>query len=63
MKIIFKIDKIEGERAILSDAEGKKTAWPIDKLPANAKENDQITFAIGEEDALAKNILNEILGQ
>jgi hypothetical protein len=62
MKFIFNIDKIEGDRAIIND--GKKViSWPREKLPANAKENDKITFTVGEEDDLAKNILNEILGE
>jgi hypothetical protein len=63
MKLIFTIDKIEGGRVTLSDGEGKKIYWPLDKLPARSKEDDKITFAIGEEDDLAKNILNEILGE
>ena len=63
MKIIFNIDKIEGNRVTLNNGEGEKIYWPLDKLPANAKENDKITFDIGEEDNLAKNILNEILSE
>jgi hypothetical protein len=63
MKLTFVIDKIEGDKAALNDGGGKKIYWPLDKLPAHVKENDKITFNIGEEDDLAKNILNEILGE
>jgi hypothetical protein len=62
MKIIFNIDKITGDEASLNDGSGKIIYWPKDKLPPTIKENDKITFNIGEEDNLAKDILNEILG-
>ncbi|HTX86768.1 MAG TPA: hypothetical protein VMC41_01720 [Candidatus Nanoarchaeia archaeon] len=61
MKLVFTIDKIEGERAALNDGGGKIISWPINKLPADAKVDDKITFNIGEDDDLAKDILNEIL--
>ncbi|MDD4902346.1 MAG: hypothetical protein PHE24_04370 [Patescibacteria group bacterium] len=61
MKFIFNIDKIEDDEATLNDGGGKIINWPIDKLPLGAKKNDKITFSVGEEDNLAKDILNEIL--
>jgi hypothetical protein len=61
MKLIFNIDKIEGDGATLNDGNGKKINWPREKLPQGIKENDKITFSIGEEENLAKDILNEIL--
>ncbi|MDD5528224.1 MAG: hypothetical protein PHO56_04630 [Patescibacteria group bacterium] len=61
MKIVFSIDKIEDGRAALNDGGGKTIFWPLDKLPAGAKEKDKITFNIGEDKNLAKDILNEIL--
>ncbi len=61
MKLIFTVEKIEIDRVILNDESGKKIYWPKDKLPANVKEDDKITFSIGEDDNLAKDILNEIL--
>jgi hypothetical protein len=67
MKIIFNINKIEGDQAILADADGLTLPWPKDKLPAGAKAGAEIFFNIGtdpepaENKDLAKNILNEIL--
>jgi hypothetical protein len=61
MKINLIIEKIENGQAVLKDERGRLINWPLDLLPAGAKENDKIAFNIGEED-LAKNILNEILG-
>jgi hypothetical protein len=61
MKLIFNIEKIEERQVILKDESGRLINWPLDLLPADAKEGDKISFGIGEENDLAKNILNEIL--
>jgi|WetSurMetagenome_2_1015567.scaffolds.fasta_scaffold08751_4 hypothetical protein len=63
MKIDLIIEKIDDKQAVLSDQNGRLINWPFDFLPADAKENDKITFSIGEDDNLAKNILNEILDE
>jgi hypothetical protein len=60
MKINLIVEKNQGVQAVLRDETGRLINWPLDLLPAGAKEKDRITFAIGE-DNLAKNILNEIL--
>jgi hypothetical protein len=62
MKFSFNIDKIENNQAVLNGGDGRTINWPLEKLPAGAKAGDKIAFAVGEED-LAKDILNEILGE
>jgi hypothetical protein len=61
MKINLSIEKIADEQAILKDENGRLINWPLDLLPADTKEGNKINFNIGEEEDLAKNILNEIL--
>jgi hypothetical protein len=69
MKISLKIERFENDEAILRDAAGLAFSWPKNKLPFDAKEKDELLFNISspaeaekENSALAKNILNEILG-
>jgi len=62
MKFTFNIDKIEGGQASLNDSSGTIVSWPASKLPPNAKTGDKISFHLGDEEDLAKKILNEILG-
>ena len=65
MKITLTVDRIEGERAVLIDCDGKSFVLPLEKLPEKIKEKDILTILItkGEEknNKLAKNIINEIL--
>jgi hypothetical protein len=61
MKFDLIIEKIADKQAVLRDQNGRLINWPVDLLPADAKEGDKIPFGIGEDDDLAKNILNEIL--
>jgi hypothetical protein len=69
MKKNFKVKSINKDKAILENSQkGKNLAWPIDELPKNIKEGDNIILTINktsttpeEERILAKNILNEIL--
>jgi hypothetical protein len=61
MKINFQIEKILNGEVILKDETGRTASWPASLLPENAKEGDKIPFCIGEENNLAKNILNEVL--
>lgn len=65
------VDRIEGEKAILSFSDGQKLNWPIEKLPPNCAESSPVRIMItaadelpeaGENELLAKDILNEILG-
>ncbi|MFA6171236.1 MAG: DUF3006 family protein [Patescibacteria group bacterium] len=68
MKIIFIIDRFEGEEAILKTEDGKETvAFPRRLLPA-ANEGAMINFdlktlkeAEEEKRKKAKDVLNEIL--
>lgn len=63
------IDRIEGQKAVLSLDDGQKLIWPMEKLPANSAEGSVIKLiltdgGLTEEAArnlLAKDILNEIL--
>ena len=68
MKKTFKITSSNGEKVILENDDGKNLAWPIEELPEDAKEGDNIILTMNknpeteeEEKLLAKNILNEIL--
>jgi hypothetical protein len=60
MQVTFNVDEVENSQATLNDGDGRTIIWPLDRLPANTKVDDKITFSIGE-DTLPKNILNEIL--
>lgn len=63
------IDRIEGQKAVLSLDGGQKLNWPIEKLPENCAEGSVIKLILtsggenaeDEKNLLAKNILNEIL--
>lgn len=63
------IDRIEGDKAIISIKDGQTIHWPIEKLPKNSLEGNNIKIFIAQQEIsdeeernlLAKNILNEIL--
>ena len=61
MKISLTIEKLEKSLAILKDEKDRLINWPLDLLPPGTKVGDKTTFNIGEDNGLAKNILNEIL--
>lgn len=65
------IDRIEGQKAILSLDDGQKLNWPIEKLPPDCVEGSIVILNLNtgensgneddEKNLMAKNILNEIL--
>jgi hypothetical protein len=61
MKINLTIEKIQDSQATLKDDKGRSINWPADLLPAETEIGKKITFNIGEEGDLAKDVLNEIL--
>jgi hypothetical protein len=63
MKINLIIEKIDDKQAVLRNQNGRLINWPTDLLPPETKEGERITFSIGEDGNLAKDILNEILNE
>jgi hypothetical protein len=61
MKIILTIANISSKEAVLKSEDGELVNWPLSMLPVEIQEGEKISFSIGENEALAKNILNEIL--
>lgn len=68
MKINFTIDRFEADKAVLKN-ETETIIWPRKKLPTSAHEGTVLTFDILPDDQqetkdkkIAKDILNEILG-
>jgi hypothetical protein len=61
MKIVLTLKRITSDLAILQEESGQTISWPASLVPQKYKEGDKIIFTVGEEDDLAKNILNEIL--
>ena len=68
MKIIFSVDRFEGDKAILA-TDGFSVIWPKSKLPAGSHEGSSIVMEIKTDkdvqknnQELAKDILNELLG-
>ncbi len=63
------IDRIEGQKAVLSLDDGQKLIWPLEKIPAHCVEGTAVIISIfkdgemaeDEQKIMAKNILNEIL--
>ena len=69
MIISLTIDRFENGKAVLKTNDNETIIWPKNKLPDNLKEGSVLNFTIAddkykEEDKkkLAKDILNEILG-
>ncbi len=65
MKVTFSIDRLEGEKAVLKDADNNTIVWPRTKLPEEFQEGQNVLFDItgGEkkDQTEAKDILNDIL--
>lgn len=68
MKINLTIDRLEGEKAILKDADNNTIVWPRTKIPEEFKEGQNLVFDISSSDKGGvsesqdpKDILNEIL--
>jgi hypothetical protein len=64
------IDRIEENKAVIKLENGEALIWPADQLPENAKPGTAINLALvtddnttSEQEAIAKNVLNEILKQ
>ncbi|MFH0854116.1 MAG: hypothetical protein V1891_01345 [bacterium] len=63
------INRIDGDKAIISIEDGQTITWPIEKLPKNSIEGAEIKIFVAqnkisdeeERTLLAKNLLNEIL--
>ncbi|KKR21116.1 MAG: hypothetical protein UT48_C0013G0006 [Parcubacteria group bacterium GW2011_GWE2_39_37] len=67
MEIIFIIDRIEGETAVLK-ADDFTINWPKNKLPQTMREGEALSFQISTKEEVeaknkkqAKDLLNEIL--
>ncbi|MDP2708951.1 MAG: DUF3006 domain-containing protein [bacterium] len=70
MIIKFTIDRFEGDKAVLIDADGTAVNWPKNKLPAGASEGSALSFDIAEERErekqerqTAQDIINEIISK
>ncbi len=69
MIIKMVIDRFEGDKAVLVTADNENVIWPKNKLPENLSEGGTVMFVVssggGGDDGkkLAKDILNEILGE
>jgi hypothetical protein len=68
MTIQLVIDRFEGDKAVLK-FEKEIIVWPKNKIPADAREGSVLNFDIHSDSEkeqtnkkLAKDILNEILG-
>lgn len=62
------VDRLEESQAVLITQNGQEIVWPIDKLPVNTSEGQELVFSINSDlnqkdnqKDLAKDILNEIL--
>jgi len=68
MKKVFKVTALDKEKATFKNDTGWNLVWPLEELPPDIKEGDEIILTITknpetkeEKQLLAKNILNEIL--
>lgn len=64
------VDRFEGDMAVLKTDDGQELVWPRTELPRDAAVGSILTLALltnidltQERTALAKTMLNEILGQ
>lgn len=69
MELTVTIDRFEGDQAVLLTDAREKILWPQAKLPAGAAEGAVLSVTIKTDEeakttktALAKDILNELLG-
>ncbi|MBI4812372.1 DUF3006 domain-containing protein [Candidatus Falkowbacteria bacterium] len=70
MLIELTIDRFEGDKAVLKTDDGNIIVWPKNKLPAGVREGAILYFDVKnnseaekEKREVAKEMLNEIMGQ
>ena len=68
MTIVFKVESMTDQVAVLKDADNNLVNWPKSKLPADVAPGAEVFFhvypqkdLINHEKKLAEEILNEIL--
>ena len=62
------IDRVEGDKAVIKLDDGQQVIWPVSDLPEGLTEGNNLRLVIftaqddtREREALARQILNEIL--
>jgi len=68
MVVVFKVESLNDQTAVLKDADNNIVNWPKSKLPAGLAVGAEVFFhvhpqkdLVAHDKKLAENILNEIL--
>ena len=68
MMLVFQIESLDNDSAVLKDKNGQTVVWPKAQLPAGVNVGTELYFNIqtpkdlvNSDPKLAENILNEIL--